>query len=341
MFRFANPQYLYLIAILPLMWFMFVMASHNRRKRLTKFGNPEIMKLLMPGVSRGRVRFKFILLLGALLFLSLALARPQFGSKLREERSKGVEMMLVVDVSNSMLVEDFEPNRLERTKYAINRLFETLDQDRVGVIAFAGDAEVQLPITSDYRMAQAYTSRLSPSTVSVQGTDIGKAIDLALLSYSDRENTSRVMILITDGENHDQNAISATQRAKIQGVKIYTIGIGTPEGAPISIGGEFIKDSEGEIVVSKLNEDMLREISTETEGAYIRASNQSFGLTEITDEINKLERSELATMQFEEFNEQYQWMLAIALLLLLLEVIVLGYKNPALERFNIFKSKVE
>ncbi len=339
MFRFANQQYLYLIAILPLMWLMFVMASHNRRKRLAKFGNPEIMKLLMPNVSRGRVRFKFILLLCSLFFLFLALARPQFGSKLREERSRGVEMMLVVDVSNSMLVEDFEPNRLERTKYAINRLFETLDQDRVGVIAFAGDAEVQLPITSDYRMAQAYTSRLSTTSVTTQGTDVGKAIDLALLSYSDRENTSRVMILVTDGENHDQNAVDAAQRAKMQGIKIYTIGIGTPQGAPISIGGEFLKDSDGEIVVSKLNEDMLREISAITEGAYIRASNQSIGLTEITDEINKLERSELSTVQFEEFNEQFQWMLAIALLMILIEVIVLGHKNPALERFNIFKSK--
>ncbi len=341
MFRFANPQYLYLIAILPLMWLLFVMASHNRRKRIAKFGNPEIMKLLMPNVSRGRVRFKFILLLGSLLFLILALARPQFGSKLREERSRGVEMMLVVDVSNSMLAEDFEPNRLERTKFAINRLFETLDQDRVGVIAFAGEAEVQLPITSDYRMAQAYTSRLSPSSISTQGTDVGKAIDLALLSYSDKENTSRVMILITDGENHDENALNAAQRAKAQGIKIYTIGIGTPQGAPISIGGEFIKDTEGEIVVSKLGEDMLKEISATTQGAYIRASNQSLGLTEITDEINKLEKSELLTVQFEEFNEQYQWMLALSLLLLLVDAITLGYKNPALERFNIFKSKEE
>ncbi|MFI3282252.1 MAG: VWA domain-containing protein [Rikenellaceae bacterium] len=339
MFRFANPQYLYLISLIPFMWLLFVVASHNRRKRLAKFGNPEIMKLLMPNVSRGRVRFKFLLLLGSLFFLFLALARPQFGSKLREQKSRGVEMMLVVDVSNSMLVEDFEPNRLERTKYAISRLFEGMDQDRVGLVAFAGDAEVQLPITSDYRMAQAYTSRLSTSSISTQGTDIGRALDLALLSYSDRENTSRVMILITDGENHDQNAIAAAQRAKMQGVKIYTIGIGTPEGAPISIGGEFIKDSNGEIVVSKLGEDMLREISALTEGAYIRASNQSLGLTEITTEINKLEKGELSTVQFEEYNEQFQYMLAISLLLLLLEISILGYKNPALERFNIFKSK--
>ncbi len=341
MFRFANPQYLYLIALIPLLWFLFVMASRNRRKRLAKFGNPELLKSLMPNVSRGRVRFKFFLFLGALFFMALALARPQFGSKLREERSRGVEMMLVVDLSNSMLAEDFEPNRLERTKFAINRLFESMEQDRVGLVAFAGDAEVQLPITSDYRMAQAYTSRLSPKTIAVQGTNVGKAIDLALLSYSDKEDASRVMILITDGEDHDQGAIDAAQRAKAQGVKIYTIGIGTPEGAPITIDGEFIRDSSGEIVVSKLGEEMLQQISAITEGAYIRASNQSLGLTEITNEINEMERGELSTIQFEEYNEQFQYMLAIALLLLLLEIAILGYKNPALERFNIFKSAEE
>ncbi|MFR9603437.1 MAG: VWA domain-containing protein [Rikenellaceae bacterium] len=338
MFRFANPQYLYLIAIIPILWALFVMAAHNRRKRLAKFGNPELLKSLMPNVSRGRVKFKFFLFLGALFFLFLGLARPQFGSKLREERSRGVEMMLVVDLSNSMLAEDFVPNRLERTKYAINRLFESMDQDRVGLVAFAGEAQVQLPITSDYRMAQAYTSRLSPTIIPVQGTNVGKAIDLALLSYSDKEDVSRVMILITDGEDHDQGAINAAQRAQNLGIKIYTIGIGTPEGAPITIDGEFIRDSEGEIVVSKLGEEMLQEISSLTEGAYIRASNQSIGLTEITTEINKMEKGDLSTIQFEEYNEQFQYMLAIALLLLIFDLSILGYKNPALERFNIFKS---
>ncbi len=338
MFRFANPQYLYLIALIPLLWALFVMASHNRRKRLAKFGNPELLKSLMPNVSRGRVQFKFFLFLGSLFFLILALSRPQFGSKLREESSRGVEMMLVVDLSNSMLAEDFVPNRLERTKYAINRLFESMDQDRVGLVAFAGEAQVQLPITSDYRMAQAYTSRLSPTVIPVQGTNVGKAIDLALLSYSDKEDVSRVMILITDGEDHDQGAINAAQRALAQGIKIYTIGIGTPEGAPITIDGEFIRDNEGEIVVSKLGEEMLQQISAITEGAYIRASNQSVGLTEITTEINKMEKGELSTIQFEEYNEQFQYMLAIALLLLIFDLSILGYKNPALERFNIFKS---
>ncbi len=339
MFRFANPQYLYLIALIPFFWLLFVLASYDRRKRLAKFGNIEILKSLMPNVSRGRVTFKFILFLIALLFAILGLSRPQFGSKLREERSQGIEMMLVVDLSNSMLAEDFEPNRLEKTKYAIGRLFESMDQDRIGMVAFAGEAEVQLPITTDYRMAQAYTSRLSTSTISTQGTDIGKAIDLALLSYSDKEDVNRVMILITDGEDHGGGARAAAERAKAQGVKIYTIGIGTPEGTLITINGETIRDNNGDMVVSKLDEEMLKEISATTTGAYIRASKQSLGLTEITNEINEMEKKELSIVQFEEYNEQFQWMLAVALFMLIMDLSILGYKNPALERFNIFKSK--
>ncbi len=339
MFRFANPQFLYLLALAPAMWLLYVIASRRRRSRLAKFGDAEILKMLMPNLSRGRVRFKLMLYIVALVFLSLALSRPQFGSKLREERAQGVEMMLVVDVSNSMLAEDFEPNRLERTKFAISRLFERMNQDRVGLVAFAGEAEVRLPITSDYRMAQAYTSRLSPSSIAMQGTDIGKAIELSMLSYSDREDANRVMILITDGENHDSGAIAAAERAKALGIKIYTIGIGTPEGAPITIDGEYIQSSNGEIVVSKLGEEMLRQIAEITDGAYVRATNQTLGLSEITSEINALESTELAVVQFEEYNEQFQYMLAIALFLLLVELSVLGSKNPALERFNIFRER--
>ncbi|MFI3320580.1 MAG: VWA domain-containing protein [Rikenellaceae bacterium] len=339
MFRFANSEYLYLLALIPALWILFILASRGRRKRLEKFGNLELVRQLMPDVSRGRVRLKFLLWLGALAFLILAAARPQFGSKLREEKSQGIEMMLVVDMSNSMLAEDFAPNRLESTKFAIGRLFEGLQQDRVGVIAFAGDAEVQLPITTDYRMAQAFTTRMTPSAMSVQGTDIGKAIDLALLSYSEQVSDSRVMILITDGEGHDSGAMAAAERAKAQGVKIYTIGIGTPEGAPIKIDGKFIEDENGDMVVSKLGEEMLQKIAATTEGAYIRATKQSLGLKEITDEINAMDKGELSTVKFEEYNEQYQYMLAVALLLLLLEFSILGHKNPALKRFNIFSVK--
>ena len=339
MFRFANSEYLYLLLLIPLLAIFYALVARRRRHLLAKFGNLELLKGLMPDFSRGRLRLKFTLYLLAFACVVLAAARPQFGSKLREEKAKGVEMMLVVDVSNSMLAEDFEPNRLERTKYAIGKLFEGLQQERVGLVAFAGEPKVQLPITSDYRMAQAFAKRLSPTLVGEQGTAIGKALQLATLSFSSQSEQSRVIVLITDGENHEDDAIEAARVAKEQGIRIYTIGIGTPEGAPIKINGEFVKDENGEMVVSKLNEQMLEQIATSTDGAYVRATKQSIGLDEIVKSINEMEKSELSTIRYEEYNEQYQYLLAVALVLLLLDNFILSRRNPRLRKFNIFREE--
>ena len=341
MFRFANPQYLWLLTLIPLFVVLFAGVAAQRRRRLARFGNPDTLAELMPEVSNGRVVLKFILFCGAVALVVLAAARPQFGSKLREEKARGVEMMLVVDVSNSMLAEDFEPNRLERTKYAINRLFDGLKQDRVGLIVFAGEPRVQLPITSDYRMAKAFARRIDPSQVSVQGTAIGKALEQALLSFSGEtdEKRSRAIILITDGENHDDDAVAVAKRAAEQGIRIYTIGIGTPEGAPIEIDGEFIRDEQGEMVVSKLNEEMLAQIADLTGGAYVRATKQDIGLDEIVRSINEMEQSELSTVRFEEFNEQYLYLLIAALVLLVAEFFLLARRNPLLAHLNIFREK--
>ena len=336
MFRFAHNEILYLLALVPLLMLIYALAAHRRRRLVAKFGNPELMKGLMPDFSKGRIRLKSSLFILAYIFLVVAAARPQFGSKLREEKAKGVEMMLVVDVSNSMLAEDFEPNRLERTKYAIGKLFEGLKQERVGLIAFAGEPMVQLPITSDYRMAQSFAKRLSPSLISEQGTDIGKALQMAMLSFSSENEKSRVIVLIT--ENHEKDAIEIARKAKEQGVRIYTIGIGTPEGAPIQIDGEFVKDEDGEMVVSKLGEQMLQELASITEGAYVRSTKQSIGLEEIVAGINAMEKSELTTVRYEEYNEQYQYPLAVALVLLFIELFVLSRRNHRLRRFNIFST---
>ena len=341
MFRFANSEYLYLLLLIPVLAIIYALVARRRRHLLAKFGNLELLKGLMPDFSRGRLRLKFVLYLLAFACVVLAAARPQFGSKLREEKSKGVEMMLVVDVSNSMLAEDFEPNRLERTKYAIGKLFEGLQQERVGLVAFAGEPKVQLPITSDYRMAQAFAKRLSPTLVGEQGTAIGKALQLATLSFSSQSEQSRVIVLITDGENHEDDAVEAARVAKEQGIRIYTIGIGTPEGAPIKINGEFVKDEDGQMVVSKLGEQMLEQIASITEGAYVRATKQSIGLEEIVKSINEMEKSELSTVRYEEYNEQYQYLLAVALALLLIESLILSRRNPRLRKFNIFREERE
>ncbi|MBQ2027477.1 MAG: VWA domain-containing protein, partial [Alistipes sp.] len=203
MFRFANTHLLWLLAIVPVMIIAFAILLHLRKRNLRHFGNLATVKSLLRDVSSWRVHAKFILFTLAYTALVFAVARPQFGAKLREEKREGVEMMFVVDVSNSMLAEDFTPNRLDRTRYAIDKLFSQMRQDRVGVVVFAGEAKVQLPITTDYRMARSFTKRLAPSLVEVQGTDVSDAIDLASLSFSQREGASRVMILITDGEAHD------------------------------------------------------------------------------------------------------------------------------------------
>lgn len=337
MFRFANVELLYLLILVPVLVIVYLLAVGRRRRLVARFGNPELLRELMPDFSRGRIRLKAALFIAAYMLLVIAAARPQFGSKLREEHSRGVEMMLVVDVSNSMMAEDFEPNRLERTKYAIGKLFESLQQERVGMVVFAGEPKVQLPITSDYRMAQAFAKRISPSLVSEQGTAIGRALEQAMLSFSSQSEQSRVIILITDGENHEDDAVEAARKAAEQGIRIYTIGIGTPEGAPIQIGGEFIKDENGEMVVSKLNEQMLEQIASTTGGAYVRATKQSIGLDEIVKSIDAMEKSDLATVRFEEYNEQYQYPLAAALVLLILDVFILSRRNPRLRRFNIFR----
>lgn len=341
MFRFANPYILYLLLIIPAAIVLFIFAQMRRRRRLERFASSSLLAQLTPSASPARLRTKFVLYSLALAFLILAAARPQVGSKLREEHQKGIEMMLVVDVSNSMLAEDFEPNRLDRTKFAIDRVVESMKQDRIGVVAFAGEAQVQLPITSDYRMARAFARKLSPQMVRTQGTDLGAAIKLATMSFSSQSEGSRVMILITDGENHESDALEAAQVAAEKGIAIYTIGIGTPEGAPVMIGGEYLTDENGDMVVSKLDEKMLQEIASTTGGAYVRATKQSIGLKEIVDRLKELDESDLATTRFEAFDEQFQYPLVVALLLLLIEWLILDRRNPLLARFNIFGRQEE
>ena len=339
MFRFANPEYLYLLSVLPVAVAIYFAVLYAKRRRLARFGNRETLRQLMPDVAEWRKHLKFTIWLIALALVILAAARPQFGSKLREEKSKGVEMVLAVDVSNSMLADDFEPNRLERTKFAMDKLFDGLKQQRVGVVVFAGEAVVQLPVTADYRMAKAFAKRISPSLVSVQGTALGSALATSLLSFSNSRENSRVVILITDGETHDDDALKIAEQAKEDGIRIFTIGIGTPEGAPIKVNGDFIRDEKGEMVVSKLNEQLLKQIASTTDAAYVRASKQSIGLDEIVDEINRMEQTELSTLRFEEYDEQFPILLWAAFGLLLLEFLILDRRNPLLSRFDIFTRK--
>lgn len=339
MFRFAEPGYLWLLWLLPVAVAIYVMYRRAQRRRLERFGDLDVIRVLMPEASPKRVRNKFVLTLCALALMVCALAQPQFGAKLQEVKRKGVEIMVAVDVSNSMLAEDFAPNRLERTKNAVGRLIEQLEKDRVGMVVFAGEAYIQLPITSDYISAKSFVGGLDPTMVPVQGTSLARAIDLGVRSFSEQSRQSRALILVTDGESHDDDPIAAAQRAKEAGVVIYTVGIGTPQGAPITIGGEMMKDDDGQIVVSKLDEQTLQQIAVLTGGSYVRASERTVGLDEILKQIDRMEKKEFASMAFADYNDQFHYLLAAALLLLLVEFVMLDRKNRFLTRISVFKTR--
>ena len=343
MFRFANSEYLYLLALIPLLMVILAFVAHRRKRLLARFGNTELVRELIPDFSRSRLRLKALLYLTALTLLIFAAARPQLGSKLREVKAEGVEMMLVVDVSNSMLAEDFEPNRLERTKYAINKLFEGLQQERVGLVAFAGEPKVQLPITSDYRMAQAFAKRLSPTLVAEQGTDVAKALELAMLSFSSQSERSRVIVLITDGENHEDDAIAAAKKAQELGIQVFVIGIGKPEGAPIPKPGtnDYFKDRSGQVVVSRLNEEMCQQIAQAGSGIYVRCDNTNTAMRALQQELDRIATTDLETTVYADYNEQYQSFVLIALLLLVIEFFILSRKNHRLTRMDLFGEKTE
>ncbi len=337
MFRFAHLDTFYLLLLIPLLVGLYILALRARGRRMARFGNPATTAMLIPEYSPRRERNKFILLLIALVFIVLAVARPQSGAKLRERQSSGVEMIVAVDVSNSMLAQDFAPTRLERTKAAIDHLLHDTGQDRVGLVVFAGDAYVQLPVTADRATARQFADRLSPDMVSRQGTAIGAAIELATASFSAGNDSGRVMIIISDGENHEDDALAAAKAAAEQGITIYTIGIGTPEGAPILLGDDYVRDERGETVVSHLDEKALQDIALATGGAYVRATNQDFGLEEIVAKIRETEGARHTAPIYEQYDEYFQWMLAAALLFLVAEFLMLGRRNRRLARFNIFK----
>lgn len=338
-FEFAYPERLIYLAVVPALFLVYWAVVAMRRRRLKRFGDKATLAELMPERSVARGWIKISLLAVAAIFLTLAAARPRTGSKLRTVETEGREIMLVVDVSNSMLAEDIEPSRMERTRYAISRLVESMKEDRVGVVAFAGEAEVLLPITSDYKMAESKVRSLSPSIIRNQGTDIGAALELATLSFTASSKSNRVIILITDGEAHDEGAIAAAEMAAKEGITICAIGIGTPEGETLKIGGRYIEDEEGNMVVTKLNEELLQQVAAATEGIYTRSRNEDFGLQGIVQKLDEIEAEECTERIFDEYEEQYQWFLGVAILLLAIEAVVLSRRNPMLRGVKLFEGE--
>ena len=321
-----------MLFLVPLIIAGYALLRYFRRKRVRSFASEEMARLLMPSASavKGWVRVSIFSLAFALFVIGLA--RPQTGAKLSEHKAKGVEIMICLDVSNSMLAEDYSPSRLDRAKLAISRFVDKLQDDRIGLIIFAGQSFVQLPITTDYVSAKMFMGNINTGSVPVQGTAIGDAIRTAMRSFSEQSSKSRVIIVITDGENHEDDAVAAAREAGDLGVRVFTVGVGSPEGKPIPVNGELLKDKQGNIVVSKLDEKTLKDIADAGNGAYVRAGNTEFGLNPIIDSIRSMDEEEFSSTIFEEFDEQYMYFFAFALLLLVIEMLI-GRRKAGIRLF--------
>ena len=341
MFRFADPIYLYLLALIPVLALIRFLTYRNQKKRLNKFGDPKLLRQLMPDVSRFRPSVKFWMLQGALALLIVMLARPQFGTKISNEQRVGIETIIAMDISNSMYAEDIVPSRLDRSKMMVENLVDHFTNDKIGLIVFAGDAFVQLPITSDYVSAKMFLSSIDPSMMATQGTDIARAIDMATHSFTQEEGIGKAIIVITDGEDHEGGALEAAKAAKDAGMRVYVLGVGSSNGAPIPIPGtgDYMKDNTGNTVMSALNEDMCRQVAQAGGGAYIHVENNSAAQDQLDNELDKLAKKETTSTVYSEFDEQFQAVAILALLLLILEICIFDRRNPLLRRLSLFGSK--
>ena len=338
MFRFEDPIYLYLLAVIPVLMIVRFLTVRQQKKRLRKFGDKELVQQLMPNVSRFRPMVKFYVLLTALALLIVMLARPQMGTKISHEKRTGIETIICMDISNSMLAEDVAPSRLDRAKMMVENLVDHFTNDKIGLIVFAGDAFVQLPITSDYVSAKMFLSNISPSMMAVQGTDIAAAINMASHSFTQQEGVGKAIIVITDGEDHEGGALEAAMDAEKRGMRTYVLGVGSPNGAPIPTGnGDYLKDNMGQTVMTGLNEDMCRQVATAGNGAYIHVDNNSNAQEQLDNELDKLSKKDLTSTIYSDFDEQFQAVGIIVLLLLILEICILEIKNPMLKRVSLFK----
>ena len=340
MFRFANPEYLYALLLIPALMIFYLYSRIKRRKAMAKFGQREILSVLMPDASKARPTVKYFLLLLALTSIIIGIARPQFGSQLKNVKREGIEIIIALDVSNSMMAEDIEPNRLERSKRAISQLVDKLSDDKIGLIVFAGEAYTQLPITSDYVSAKLFLTSISPQIVPTQGTAIGAAINLAAKSFTPQFVGNKVIIVITDGENHEDDALGAASNAAEQGIVVHTIGLGSPKGAliPDYTSGQkgYKKDSKGNTIVTKLDEQMLQKIAQAGKGMYIRANNTQMGLNALFNEVNKMEKTELESQVYADYDEKFQYFIGLGLFLILLDFIILERKNKYLKNIKLF-----
>jgi len=338
MFRFAHPEFLYLLFLLPLIAGFYFYTKIIRNRDLKRFGNPDLLAQLMPDLSMKRQALKFWLMLSAIAFLIVIMAGPQFGSKVDTVKKKGIEVMICLDLSNSMLSGDIAPSRLEKSKQILSKLVDGLDNDKIGLVVFAGDAYVQLPITSDYVSAKMFFSTLNPRLVPTQGTAIGAAIETAVRSFTPNEQTEKAIVVITDGENHEDDAVGAATQSLNKKIRVNVIGVGTPTGAPVpNEKGDYRRDEAQNVVISKLNEQMCQQIAAAGKGLYVRADNSNVALKAIQNELDKLKKAEVDSTVYSDYDEQFQSVAWLVLILLIVEFILLERKNKYFRNVRLFK----
>jgi Ca-activated chloride channel homolog len=342
MLRFAHTELLWALVLVPLLGILFLAVRRWKARALAAFGDRAVILAILPEVSFSRPVWKFCMFITAYTLLIIGLADPQIGTRAEDTKTRGADLMILLDVSNSMLAQDFAPNRLENAKLAIDQLISNLQDNRIGIIVFAGKAYVQLPSTTDYSAAKLFLNTINTNIVPVQGTAIGSAIDMGIRSFDFNDGASKAMILMTDGENHEDDAVRAAAAAHDKGVTIHVIGFGSAQGAPVPIydNGKpagFHLDSAGHTVISKLNEEMCKQIATEGRGIYVRATNASSGMGIVMDQVNKMKQKAYSTKQFTDFEDRFQFFLAIAILLLVTEFFISGRKSQRLARLKLFE----
>jgi Ca-activated chloride channel family protein len=341
MFRFEHIEYLYALMLIPFFGMLFILYRIWKARAIRKFGDPQLMRQLMPWNSNRKGVLKFLLVMLALVSLIFGLANPQVGSKLEKVQRKGADLIIALDVSNSMLAQDIRPDRITRAVQGITKLVDRLEGDRIGIVVFAGKAYVQLPITTDYAAAKLFLSTISTKMVPSQGTAISEAIDLSVKSFHADER-SKAIIIITDGENHEGDAVASARTAAEEGIKIFTIGMGSPDGTPIPLYDDFGRqlgyknDKNGQVIVSRLDETTLQQVASAGNGIYVRASTGQDGLSKILEEINALEKQEIETKMFSEYEGRFQYFLAISIILLVLEFLISERKSKWADKIKLF-----
>lgn len=338
MFRFENPAFLYLLIIIPVIIVIRLLEMRKRKLKLKKFGDLSLLKQLMPDVSSSRKSLKFWLMIAALALLIVMLARPQMGTKISQEKRKGIEVIISLDISNSMRAEDVVPSRLDKSKMLVENMVDNFTNDKVGLVVFAGDAFIQLPITSDYVSAKMFLQNTDPSLIATQGTDLAGAIELSSKSFTQQDKVGRAILIITDGEDHEGGAIEAAEKARKNGIRVFVLGVGSTKGSPVPDGnGGYMKDNSGQEVISALNEEMCKQVAQAGGGAYIHVDNTSLAQRQLNDELTKLQKGDISSVVYSEYDEQFQAVEILVLILLIIEMLILERKNPFFKKIKLFK----